>query len=489
MKNNEVSFNRTKIIATIGPATSSYENLKAIISEGVDVCRINFSHGSYSDHLAVIENIRKVNKELETNACILMDLQGPKLRIGEIEDGGAFLENGKIIDITTEKCIGSAQKIYVNFEQLPKDINPGERILIDDGKIELAVIETNRKNLIKAKVIVGGKLTSNKGFNLPNTKLSIPSMTQKDLDNLKFGIENKVEWVALSFVRSADDVIFIKNIIELNDWKPRVVAKIEKPEAWKNIDRIIAVSDGIMVARGDLGVEMPMEQVPVIQKAIVKKCIAAGKPVIIATQMMESMINNAVPTRAELNDIANAVMDGADAVMLSAETSVGAYPLQAIRYMQKTIQEVETTTNAPYFKGIRPDPTSATFLSDELLFTAVRVSDHVNAKAVVGMTFSGYSAYKLASYRPKAPIFIFTTNPRLINTLSLIWGVRSFLYSGFESTDESIQDVNQTLLEKGFVKPGDLVINTASMPIKERSRTNTIKISEIKGSYNKTTFI
>jgi len=475
-----INFNRTKIVATIGPATSSYEQLKAIIKEGVDVCRLNFSHGSYQDHQPVIDNIRKINEELQTNICILLDLQGPKLRVGEMENGAVMLHENSIIEVTTERCIGSDKKIYVNFDNLPTDVNPGERILLDDGKIELKVTETNKKNSIKAKVMVGGKLSNKKGFNLPDTRISIPSMTQKDLNDLKFGIENKVEWVALSFVRNADDIIFIKNIIELNDWKPRVVAKIEKPEACINIDKIIAVADAVMVARGDLGVEMPMEQVPVLQKTIVKKCIAAGKPVIIATQMMESMIVNPVPTRAELNDIANAVMDGADAVMLSAETSVGSFPLKAIEYMQKTIYHVENTTNAPYFKGVRPEASSATFLSDEILFTAVRISDHLNANAIVGMTFSGYSAYKLASYRPKAPVFIFTTNARLLNTLSLIWGVRGYLYSGFESTDHSIQDINQTLLEKGLVKPGDILINTASMPITERSRTNTIKISEIK---------
>jgi len=340
-------------------------------------------------------------------------------------------------------------------------------------------LETNRKNLIMAEVIVGGFLTNKKGFNLPNTKLSIPSMTQKDLDDLKFGLEQKVEWVALSFVRNADDVIFIKNIIELNEWKPRVVAKIEKPEAIANIDRIIQVSDGVMVARGDLGVEMPMEQVPVLQKHIVKKCIEASKPVIIATQMMESMITSPVPTRAEVNDVANAVMDGADAVMLSAETSVGAFATQCVRAMQKTIAQVEQKTNAPYFKGKRPDEHSPTFISDEILFTAVRISDHLKAAAVIGMTFSGYSAYRLSSYRPKAPIFIFTTNPRLLKTMSLVWGVRGFLYRGFESTDQSIQDINDQLAQMGYVKSGDIVINTASMPITDRSRTNAVKISEI----------
>ncbi|GAB1449222.1 MAG: pyruvate kinase [Bacteroidia bacterium] len=474
------TFNRTKIIATIGPATSSYENLRKIIEAGVDVCRLNFSHGSYDDHQQVIDNIRKVNDDLGMHVAILLDLQGPKLRVGEMENGKVELKKDAILEVSTLKCIGTSEKIYVNFESLPKDINPGERILLDDGKLELKVIETNKKNSIKTQVIVGGWLSNKKGFNLPDTRLSIPSMTQKDLDDLKFGLENKVEWVALSFVRNADDVIFIKNIIELNDWKPRVIAKVEKPEAVENIDRIVQVTDGVMVARGDLGVEMPMESVPVIQKMIVKKCIEFSKPVIIATQMMESMITNPVPTRAELNDIANAVMDGADAVMLSAETSVGAFPINAITYMQKTILEVEEKTNAPYFKGKRPDAHSATFLSDEILFTAVRISDHLKANAVVGMTFSGYSAYRLAAYRPKAPIFIFTTNPRLLNTLSLVWGVRGFLYRGFESTDASINDINQQLVDMGYVKHGDLVINTASMPITDRSRTNAVKITEIK---------
>jgi len=476
---SELKFNRTKIIATIGPATSSYENLKEIVLEGVDVCRLNFSHGSYEDHQVVINNINQLNEDLGTHVCMLLDLQGPKLRVGEMENGKIELKTGSTIEVTTEKCIGTSEKIYVNFENLPKDVNKGERILLDDGKLELIVIDTDRRNSIKVEVLVGGFLTNKKGFNLPNTKMSIPSMTQKDMDDLKFGLEQKVEWVALSFVRNADDVIFIKNLIELNEWKPRVIAKIEKPEAIVNIDRIIAVSDGIMVARGDLGVEMPMEEVPVLQKMIVKKCIEASKPVIIATQMMESMITSPVPTRAEVNDVANAVMDGADAVMLSAETSVGAFPTLCVRAMQKTIAQVEQKTNAPYFKGKRPDDNSPTFISDEILFTAVRISDHMRAKAVIGMTFSGYSAYRLSSYRPKAEIFIFTTNPRLLKTMSLVWGVRGFLYRGFESTDQSIQDINDQLKHMGLLKSGDIVINTASMPITDRSRTNAVKISEI----------
>ncbi len=303
---------------------------------------------------------------------MLLDLQGPKLRVGEMENGRVELITGSIIEVTTEKCIGSAQKIYVNFENLPKDVNKGERILLDDGKLELRVLETNRKNLIKAEVVVGGTLSNKKGFNLPNTKMSIPSMTQKDLDDLKFGLEQKVEWVALSFVRNADDVIFIKNIIELNEWKPRVVAKIEKPEAIANIDRIIQVADGVMVARGDLGVEMPMEQVPVLQKLIVKKCIEQSKPVIIATQMMESMISSPVPTRAEVNDVANAVMDGADAVMLSAETSVGKNPARVVQTIDKIIRRTEQEDEI-YHKHQLPNKASATFLSDAICFNACKI--------------------------------------------------------------------------------------------------------------------
>jgi pyruvate kinase len=375
--------------------------------------------------------------------------------------------------------ISTADKIYVKFPTLPNDIKPGETILLDDGKLALVAEESNGVDEIICTVVQGGWLSSKKGFNLPQTKLSIPAMTEKDLIDLEFAIKMQVDWVGLSFVRKAEDILAIKKIIEQHDWKPRVIAKIEKPEAIENLDEIIKVTDGIMVARGDLGVEMPMEQVPVLQKKIVKLCIEAGKPVIIATQMMESMITSSSPTRAEVNDVANAVMDGADAVMLSAETSVGAFPHLAVRNMQRTIAEAEKT-NAPFYKSGRPHPDSATFISDEVCFTAVKISQRLEAEAIVGMTFSGYTAYQLSAYRPKSMIYIFTGNKRLLTTLSLVWGVRVFFYKNFESTDQSIIDVNQFLLEKGLVKKGDIVINTASMPIKDRSRTNTVKVSEIK---------
>jgi pyruvate kinase len=473
------TFNRTKIVATIGPATSSKEMLREIIHEGVDVCRLNFSHGSYDDHRQVIENIRAINEEENSFVAILLDLQGPKLRVGEMENGKVELKTGSIITVTTQEQISTAERIYVKFPTLPKDIKPGEYILLDDGKLQLEAVESNGKDEIKCRVVYGGWLSSKKGFNLPHTKLSIPAMTEKDLADLQFGLQMQVDWVGLSFVRKAEDILDIKKIIDAHDWKPRVVAKIEKPEALENLDAIIQVSDAIMVARGDLGVEMPMEQVPVIQKRIVKRCIELTKPVIIATQMMESMITSPSPTRAEVNDVANAVMDGADAVMLSAETSVGAYPVLAVRSMQKAIAEAEKT-NAPYFKGRRPTEDSPTFLSDEICFTAVRISDHLKAQAIVGMTFSGYTGYKLSSFRPKAMIYIFTGNKRLLTTMSLVWGVRAFFYKGFESTDQSIQDVNYFLLENGFADKGDIIINTASMPIQERARTNAIKVTELK---------
>ncbi|MBP9187167.1 MAG: pyruvate kinase [Bacteroidia bacterium] len=473
------NFNRTKIVATIGPATASLAMLKAIIHEGVDVCRLNFSHGSYEDHKKVIDNIKQINLELDSHVSMLLDLQGPKLRVGEMQDNKIELISGSIITVTTQPIIGTAERISVKFKTLAEDVKPGELVLLDDGKIEIEVIETNGVDEIKCKVNFGGVLSSKKGFNLPQTKLSIPAMTEKDHADLLFGLEQKVDWIGLSFVRKAEDILEIKKIIDKSEWKPRVIAKIEKPEALDNLDEIIAVSDGIMVARGDLGVEMPMEQVPVIQKRIVKKCYEAGKPVIIATQMMESMITSPSPTRAEVNDIANAVMDGADAVMLSAETSVGAYPILAIKHMQRTIAEAEKT-NAPFFKGTRPTGDSPTTLSDEICFTAVRISDHLKASAIVSMTFSGYTAYKISSFRPRACIYIFTGNQRLLNTLSLVWGVRAFHYKNFESTDQSIQEVNDFLKERGLIKAGDLVINTASMPIKDRPRTNAIKISEIE---------
>ena len=475
---SNINFNRTKIVATIGPATSSYANLTKLIEAGANVCRLNFSHGSYDDHKLVIQNVRDYNHATQNNICILLDLQGPKLRVGDMGPDGVDLVDGSNLTVTNEPIVGTPQKIYVNHTNLPSEVKPGEHILLDDGKIHLQVISSDGKSNIETKVIYGGLLTSKKGFNLPHTNTSLPCLTEKDLADLDFGLQHNVEWIGLSFVRKASDILELKQIIESKGKNTRVIGKIEKPEGVQNFDEILEVADGIMVARGDLGVEMKMEEVPVIQKRIINSCILAGKPVIVATQMMESMIKSPTPTRAEVNDIANSVFDGADAVMLSAETSVGAYPFEAVQKMSEIITQVEKESGV-YFKGKKPSSDSPLFLSDEICFTACRMSDHLGAKAIVGMTYSGYTGYKISSFRPKASIFIFTSNIPLLNTLSLVWGVRGLYYNKYESTDQTFSDLIDILKTKGFVDPGDIVIHTASMPIHEKQRTNAIKVSTV----------
>ena len=469
------NFNKTKIVATIGPATSSTENLEKIIRAGVDVCRLNFSHGEHSVHLEVAERIREINQRLGSHIAILQDLQGPKLRIGKV-DGEMMLKDGDPIHITTVECISSAEKLFVSYERLAQDAKPGEKILLNDGKVELIIEKIlDDKNLL-GRVVAGGPLTSNKGFNLPQTKITVPCLTEKDLKDLDFGLDMDVDWIALSFVRTAEDVIELKNIINSRGKRAKVIAKIEKPEAVENIDQIILVADAIMVARGDLGVEVPLQRVPLIQKTIVEKCIAQAKPVIIATQMMESMIVDSMPTRAEITDVANAVLDGADAVMLSAETSVGKYPVRVVEIMNSIITDIESDRRA-YYKGVRPTIDSPSFSSDEVCFTAVRMSDHLHAKAIVAMTKSGYTGFKVASYRPECGVYIFTDNKLLLNTLNLVWGVRGFHYDKFVSTDETFDDVTRLLKEQNLVSTGDYIINCASMPLHKKQRTNTIKIS------------
>jgi pyruvate kinase len=477
MKTN-IRYNKTKIIATIGPATSSYEMLKKLIKAGVDVCRINFSHGSHDDHRKVVERVNRINEELGTYVCLLGDLQGPKLRIGEVENNQIELEKGNELILTTEKCIGTAKKLYISYKALPKDVKKGEAVLLDDGKIELKIVQTLDSHNILAKVVHGGYLSSKKGFNLPDTQVSQPSLTEKDLLDLDFALEMDLDWIGLSFVRHPDDVRELKHIIHKKGSRAKVIAKIEKPQAIKHIDAIIAETDGIMVARGDLGVELPMEKVPMIQKRIVDKCIIASKPVIIATQMMESMIENPTPTRAETNDVANAVMDGADAVMLSAETSVGKYPINTVEAMEKILGVTEIEWDV-YYKGKKPNHSSPSFLSDEICFTAVRMSDHIGAKAIVSMTQTGYTAYKIASFRPKCDVFIFTSNKDIMRTLSLVWNVRVFYYDSMMSTDESMKDVLLFLKERKLLKRDDLVVHTASMPISAKAKTNTLKISKV----------
>jgi len=471
---------RTKIVATLGPASAKKEILTSMIAKGVDVCRLNFSHGSQEDHLKVIQIIREINQEYHINVSILADLQGPKIRIGKMKEGGAVLLNGAQVEITTKELIGDESKIYITYDSFPKDVNEGEIILLDDGKIQLRVLRSNRTDTVWCEVVHGGVLTSRKGVNLPNTKVSIPSLTEEDLDNLDFVLQHDVEWIGMSFVRTAEDIVRLKEIIESKGKFARVIAKIEKPEAIENIDSIIAVTDGIMVARGDLGVEMPMEDVPVLQKMIVTKSRNASKPVIIATQMLESMITTPRPTRAEVNDVANSVLDGADAVMLSGETSVGEFPEIVIETMSKIIVHVERTSY-PYYSSKKSDyEGTESVIPDAICGSSVYLAEKTNASAIVAMTYSGYTAYEISSYRPNADIYIFTGNPTLLNTLTLLWGVKTFYYDKFESTDGSIHDVNALLKSKNLVQPGQIVINTASTPLHKKGKTNTIKVTEME---------
>ena len=469
---------KTKIVATLGPASSSKSVLKDMILEGLNVCRLNFSHGSYDDHANSIKMIREINEELGLNVAILADLQGPKIRTNEMEANGVLLEVGNEIKIITDKVLGNAVRFSINYQKLPQDVSPGEKILLDDGKIMLEVIKTNGKTEITCKIVQGGILSSKKGVNFPNTKISLPSLTEKDQLDLDFALDHEVDWIGLSFVRSARDIIELKHRIAARGAKAKVIAKIEKPEALENIDDIINESDGLMVARGDLGVEIPFQNVPLIQKMLISKCVRKAKPVIVATQMMESMINNMTPSRAEVNDVANAVLDGTDAVMLSGETSVGKYPIEVIRTMSNIIKEMETHDGI-YNKEELPERGLERFISDSICFNACRLSQRVEAKAIITMSFSGYTAYKIASQRPNAEIFIFTSNRSILTQLNLLWGVRAFYYNKHISTDHTIADIKYLMKNEGYLNQGDLVINIASIPIEDLGSSNMLKLSYV----------
>jgi pyruvate kinase len=473
----KISYNKTKIVATVGPASNSKDMLRALIKEGVDVFRLNFSHGTHEDHLKVITAVRELNQELGTTISLLQDLQGPKIRVQEMQPD-VVIERGQELTITTRQLLGNNEICSTSYTNLPNDVKFGDMILIDDGKIELKVKEV-RDNEVVTEVVYGGPLKSRKGINLPFTKVSAPSLTEKDLKDLDFGIKNNLDWIALSFVRKASDIYALREILDKHKSLSRIVAKIEKPEALSNIDEIITATDACMVARGDLGVEIWLEEVPMVQKMLVEKCNKAGKPVIVATQMMESMIENPRPTRAETNDVANSVMDGADAVMLSAETAAGRYPIEVIRSMVRTIASVEKNPNL-YFRFREPDPSSPIYMNDSLVLAACKLAKDVGAKAIVGMTASGYTAFKSSSHRPNANIFVFTGNRSLINKMNLVWGSRAYIYDKNESTDETISDVENILKREGHVKSGDIFIFLASMPISERARTNTLKINVVK---------
>ncbi|PQJ21228.1 pyruvate kinase [Tenacibaculum sp. SG-28] len=471
--------NKTKIVATLGPATNSKEVLKELADQGVNVFRINFSHADYDTVKTRIQQIREINEENDYNIAILADLQGPKLRVGVMEDD-VVLEEGATFHFTAEECIGTKEKAYMTYKRFPKDVNVGEQILVDDGKLLMEVIATDRNSLVEVKVIVGGPLKSKKGVNLPNTNISLPALTDKDKKDVVFALEQEVDWVALSFVRTPEDLRMLRDLIkQKSQYRVPVIAKIEKPEAVENIDALIPYCDGLMVARGDLGVEIPMQDVPLIQKGLVQRAKQARIPVIIATQMMETMIENSVPTRAEVNDVANSIMDGADAVMLSGETSVGKHPVRVIKKMTEIIQSVE---NSDLIKVPQEPPHIRTnrFITKSVCHHAALMADDINASAISTLTNSGYTAFQISAWRPKAQVLAFSSEKRILGKLNLLWGVRAYYYDRELSTDATIEDINEIAKEKGFVKNGDFLINLSSMPVKAKGMVNTLRVSQIE---------
>lgn len=472
-----MDLKRTKIVATLGPASSSVEVLKEMYYKGLNVCRINFSHGDHSIHGDNIKRVKQVNEELHSNIAVLADLQGPKLRVGEMKDGGCEITNGDEIIFTNEECEGTSQKVFMTYQNFAQDVQPGELILIDDGKLAVRVKSSNGTNEVVAIVEHGGILKSKKGVNLPNTKISLPSLTEKDKEDLEYILTQDVEWVALSFVRSAKDIIELRELIETAGKNLKIIAKIEKPEAIDDIDAIVNETDAIMVARGDLGIEVPYQDVPLLQKMMVKKCLKASKPIIVATQMMESMIDGITPSRAEVNDVANAVMDGADAVMLSGETSVGKHPGLVVETMSNIIKKVEEYDDI-YNHDYLPIYREERFISDNICTSAVNLAESVNAKAIITMTVSGYTARKISSQRPRAFTYVYTRNKAILNMLNLVWGVQAVYYDDSSSTDKNIDDIRESLVEKGAIKKGDFFINIASMPIEAKGKTNTLKLSQ-----------
>jgi pyruvate kinase len=469
---------KTKIVATMGPSTNDRKVLMKMMNAGMDVCRINFSHGKHEDYKKLVEMIRSLDLELNRSTSLLADLQGPKLRIGDVANNSFEVKKGDEILIGVEDILGTAEKVSITHLDFPKDVVAGEMILINDGKLQLEILETDGKALVKARFLNDGVVSSRKGVNLPDTKVSIPSLTEKDLEDLEFALDNDFDWIGLSFVREPQDVIELKNIIDAKNKHARVVAKIEKPEAVRHIKEIVRYSDAIMIARGDLGVEIPMQDVPIVQKRIIKLCKKMAKPTIVATQMMESMIESPTPTRAEVNDVANAVLDNTDAVMLSAETSVGKYPIETVKAMSKIICRIEqyelkikTKANINY--------QNERFITDSICFSSTELSNKVGAKAIVIMTHSGYSAYRISSMRPNANIYAFTSNKKLLTQLSLVWGVDCKFYDRNVGTDETIVDIKKRLINDGEVKRGDLLINIASMPAKDAGMSNMLKLSRI----------
>ncbi len=469
---------KTKIVATLGPAIGTKEKIKELMLAGVNVFRVNFSHAEYDDVRTKIKYIRDLNKENNYNVAVLADLQGPKLRVGVMEEGVELIE-GDEFEFTTEKCIGTKEKAFMTYQDFPRDVQKGEQILVDDGKLLFEVIDTDRDKTVIAKILRGGSLKSKKGVNLPNTKISLPALTEKDIRDANFAIEQEVDWMALSFVRTPEDLVKLSDLIkEKSSYKIPIIAKIEKPEAIDNINHLTSYCDGIMVARGDLGVEIPMQQVPIIQKMLVRKAKEARIPVIIATQMMESMITSQIPTRAEVNDVANSIMDGADAVMLSGETSVGDYPLDVIKAMRSIIVSVEDSELIEgYVQGV--NCINDRYISKAVCSNAAKLADEIEAAAITTLTNSGYTAFQISARRPKSNILAFSDNPRILAQLNLLWGVKAQFYDRMVSTDETVEDLNRMTLERKYAKKGDFVINLTSMPVHDKGMVNTLRVSQL----------
>jgi pyruvate kinase len=471
-------LHKTKIIATVGPACNTPEKLLALVEAGVNVFRLNFSHGNHEQHAAVIAHIQRINKDYPFNIAILADLQGPKLRVGDILNGALELHTGDSFYFTNENRMGDKDGVYISYPNFHNDVKVGEKILLDDGKIEVRVAEITADNKVKAEALTDGVLLPRKGVNLPDTNISLPSLSEKDLKDLDFIIGQGIDWVALSFVRKPEDITALRKIIKSKNSTAKIIAKIEKPEALQHLREIILASDAVMVARGDLGVELPLEQIPMIQKNIIRKCIHRAKPVIIATQMMESMIDRPRPNRSEITDVANAVLEGADAVMLSGETAMGNYPELVIKTMVSIIGEVEKE-EIVYNRNLIPQQHSPSFMSDALCYNACEIAKDIHAHALIGMTQSGYTGFMLSSFRPRSPLYVFTKTQALVNQLSLSWGVQAFYYDKEESLDAIVADQIEFLKNKRLLKAGDTVVNTGSTPIHEHLPTNTIKITKV----------
>lgn len=472
-------LHKTKIIATVGPACNTYEKLLALVTEGVNVFRLNFSHGTHEQHFQVINHIRDINENTAVNIAIIADLQGPKLRVGELEGGALELAMGDEFVFSNISSLGTKDNVFISYPDFSKDVTVGEKILLDDGKIEVIVVEITADERVRVKVTVPGTLLSKKGVNLPDTKISLPSLSEKDLRDIDFitSVE-EIDWIALSFVRRQEDILELRAILKEKNFSAKIIAKIEKPEALEHLRDIIIAADAIMVARGDLGVELPLERIPMIQKNIVRMCIHRAKPVIIATQMMESMIDRTRPNRSEITDVANAVLEGADALMLSGETAMGQYPSLVIKTMVSIINEVEKE-DIVYNRNLAPQPHSPSFLSDALCYNACEIAKNIKADALLGMTQSGYTGFMLSSYRPRSPLFVFTKTRSLIDQLSLSWGVTALYYDKEESIDLVLVEQIEILKEKGLLKSGDVVVSTGSMPVQQHLPTNMLKVTTV----------